>query len=300
MKRLLMVAVIASGLLNVAAFAVGETKPEAPQSTKATPSKAQPKSDKGKMTGEKKKKEEHHCTLRLMWWLLPKDSPELGLQEEDEVVPIGVDQMQVNGVIEYHGDANVQIMRRALSQQVDKKGKAIMTWLPYVTLPLKTDDTDICAILFDMGKGSANSRIFDFKPAIFPFGSLEIINLTRAKVACSLGGKIMTAEPNHTAISSNSFVDRAAPQITLAVQEPGGEEKLLFNSRLIMSGSVRSLFFVMERVDEDKEIRYEVTTVIDINPEGGAAKLPTTTPPAAIKPATKAPTETKSAGKKGA
>lgn len=299
MWRLLIVAAVLGILLDVAAFAAGEPKPETPKTVKDTPGKTPPKSDKGKTAGAKKK-EEHHCTLRLMWWLLPKDYPELGLQQDDEVVPIGVNQMQVNGVIEYHGDPAVQIMRKAPSPEVDKKGKPITAWIPYTTLPLKADDTDICAILFDTGKGSINTRIFDFKPAVFPFGSLQIINLTRAKVACSLGGKVMTADPNRTAISTNSFVERTAPQFTLAVQESGGEEKLLFNSRLIMSSSVRSLFFVIERMDEEKEVRYEVTTVIDINPAGGATKPPTTAPSTVNKPTPKVPAEKKGLPKTGA
>jgi hypothetical protein len=301
MFRTLMAAAFLGGLLTLPTYAAGDAKPNDTTGTKTGGVKAQPKTDNGKMAAAKKKeKEEHHCNLRLMWWQLPKDSPELGLQEENEVVPIGISQMQVNGMIEYHGDAAVQIMRKAPSQQVDKKGKPIMTWLPYAVLPLRNEDTDICAILFDNGKGGASSRLFDFKPSAFPFGSLQIVNLTRGKVACSLDGKVIMAESNRAILSSNSFVERAAPQISLAVMETGGEEHLLFTSRMIMSNTVRSLFFVIERPSEDVDGRYEVTSIVDMNPSlnGGEKPVGDNPPTTPNKPATKGPGEPKAAPKK--
>ena len=300
MLRTLMAAVILSGLLSLPTHAVGEANPNDTTGTKNGGAKAKSKADSGKMAAAKKKeKEEHRCSLRLMWWQLPKDSPELGLQQEDEVVPIGISQMQVNGMIEYHGDPVVQIMRKAPSQQLDKQGKPIMIWLPYAVLPLRNEDTDVCAILFDNGKGGASSRLFDFKPSAFPFGSLQIVNLTRGKVACSLDGKVIMAESNRAILSSNSFVQRAAPQITLAVMETGGEEHLLFTSRMIMSNTVRSLFFIIERPSEDIDGRYEVTSIVDMNPAlSGGGKPAGDNAPTPNKPATKSLGEPKAAGKK--
>jgi hypothetical protein len=295
-----------AGLLCVAAHAANETKPEPPAPKAAA--KAAPKADGGKTAAAKKKeKEEHHCKLRLMWWLAPKEGLELGIQQENEVVPIGISQMQVNGVIDYHGEFAVPIVRKGSTGEVDKKGKPITSWLPYATLPLKPDDSDICVILFDNGKGGAAFRIFDFRTSAFPYGSLEVVNLSRANVACSLDGKVMSAAPGKAITSHNSFAQRTAPQITMAVQENGGEERILFMSRMIMSDNARSLFFVIERPSETIDGRYEVTSIVDMNPNpAGVIRSPSenTDTPAPKSPNAKGdaktPKETKPAPKKAA
>ena len=294
--------------LALAALLGGLACASAPAADPPTGPTTSPKASTKAGAGKKKEKEveQHLCKLRLMWWLAPKDGLELGIQQESEqgqseVVPIGISQMQINGSIDYHGQFAVQVMRKGATGEIDKKGKPIVSWLPYAILPLKPDDTDICVILFDNGKGGANFRIFDFKPATFPYGSLKIVNLCGAKVACSLDGKVILAEPGKAVLSANTFATRAAPQITMAVQEAGGEDRILFMSRMIMSDSTRSLFFVIERPSDDIETRYEVTSVVDFNPNPSGILRPASAAPASNENApAKAPKETKAAPKKPA
>ena len=294
--------------LALAALLGGLACASAPAADPPTGPTTSPKASTKAGAGKKKEKEveQHLCKLRLMWWLVPQGGLELGIQQESEqgqseVVPIGVSQMQINGSIDYHGQFAVQVMRKGATGEIDKKGKPIVSWLPYAILPLKPDDTDICVILFDNGKGGANFRIFDFKPATFPYGSLKIVNLCGAKVACSLDGKVILAEPGKAVLSANTFATRAAPQITMAVQEAGGEDRILFMSRMIMSDSTRSLFFVIERPSDDIETRYEVTSVVDFNPNPSGILRPASAAPASNENApAKAPKETKAAPKKAA
>lgn len=304
MPRFLALAVFLGGLLGASAHAADQPQRVDPPTGPKVAPKAAPKSAAGKK--KEKEKEEHLCKLRLMWWLAPKEGVELGIQQETdqgqrEVTPIGISQMQINGSIDYHGEFGVQVMRKGTTGEVDKKGKAIVTWLPYATLPLKPDDTDICVILFDNGKGGANFRIFDFKPASFPYGSLKVVNLSGAKVACSLDGKLIVAESGKTVLSPNSFATRAAPQITMAVQEAGGEDRILFMSRMIMSDNSRSLFFVIERPGDNIENRYEVTSIVDMNPNPAGLLRPSIVAPAGNEKTPAKPTkETKAAPKKPA
>ncbi len=298
MNRFLVLAALLGGLVGASAPAA-----DPPTGPKTAP-KASPKARAGKK--KEKEIEQHLCKLRLMWWLAPQGELELGIQQESEqgqseVVPIGISQMQINGSIDYHGQFAVQVMRKGTTGEIDKKGKPIVSWLPYATLPLKPDDTDICVILFDNGKGGANFRIFDFKPAAFPYGSLKIVNLCGAKVACSLDGKVILAEPGKAVLSHNTFATRAAPQVTMAVREAGGEDRILFMSRMIMSDSTRSLFFVIERPSDDIETRYEVTSVVDFNPNPSGLLRPSGAAPTGNENApAKAPKETKAAPKKAA
>ncbi len=303
MTRFLALAALLGGLVCASAHAANEPKSNDPPTGPKTAPKASPKAGAGK---KDKEVEQHLCKLRLMWWLSPQDGLELGIQQEsdqgqNDVVPIGISQMQINGSIDYHGQYAVQVMRKGTTGEIDKKGKPIVSWLPYATLPLKPDDTDICVILFDNGKGGANFRIFDFKPATFPYGSLKIVNLCGAKVACSLDGKVILAEPGKAVLSPNSFATRAAPQITMAVQEAGGEDRILFMSRMIMSDSTRSLFFVIERPSDNIETRYEVTSVVDFNPNPAGVLRPSGAAPSGNENApAKAPTESKAAPKRAA
>lgn len=230
-----------------------------------SPTKGGKKSDARGGAG-KKQVEQHRCQLRLMWWVAPTETVELGVQQDDEVMPVGLAQMQVNGTLDYHGEPLVKILKKTDTGVLDKKGKPVFAWTPYTAIPLRPEDTDICAILFDDGKGGARTKLFDFRPAVFPYGSLQIVNLSKKPLTCGLDNRTMTVGPGRNAISPNAFVERAAPQINLASVDANGEPVLLFASRMIMSSFCRSLFFVIERPAEDGETRTEVTSIVDMNP----------------------------------
>ena len=214
----------------------------------------------------KKQESQHRCQLRMMWWVSPAENVELGVQQDDEVVSVGLAQMQVNGTLDYHGEPLVQIMKKTDTGVLDKKGKPVISWTPYATIPLRPEDTDICAILFDDGKGGARTKLFDFRPTVFPYGSLQVVNLSKKPLTCGLDSRTMTIAPGRNVISPNSFIERAAPQINLSTVDANGESVMLFASRMIMSSFCRSLFFVVERPAEDGETRIEVTSIVDMNP----------------------------------
>jgi len=242
----------------------------------------------GGKAAAKKQASQHHCKLRMMWWVAPAESLELGVQQDDEVVPVGLAQMQVNGILDYHGELLVQIMKKTDTGVLDKKGKPVIAWTPYTAIPLRPEDSDVCAILFEDGKGGARSKLFDFNPLIFPYGSLQVVNLSKKPLTCGLDTRTMTVSPGRSAISPNSFVERAAPQIKLSTVDANGEPLVLFSSRMIMSTFCRSLFFVIERPTEDGETQIEVTSIVDMNPN----------PVGVIKSVTPAPTPAPTPGAK--
>jgi hypothetical protein len=243
-----------------------------------------------KAAAAKKLLTQHRCQLRMMWWVSPAENVELGVQQDDEVVSVGLAQMQVNGTLDYHGEPLVQIMKKTDTGVLDKKGKPVIAWTPYATIPLRPEDTDICAILFDDGKGGARTKLFDFRPTVFPYGSLQVVNLSKKPLTCGLDSRTMTIAPGRNVISPNSFIERAAPQINLSTVDANGESVMLFASRMIMSSFCRSLFFVVERPAEDGETRIEVTSIVDMNPNPvgvikSAVPAPAPTPPPTGKPA---------------
>ena len=259
-----------------------------------TPTKAG-KTAGAKAAAAKKLLTQHRCLLRMMWWVAPAEPVELGVQQDEEVIPVGLAQMQVNGTLDYHGEPLVQIMRKTDTGVVDKKGKPVISWTPYATIPLRPDDTDICAILFDDGKGGARSKLFDFRPSVFPYGSLQVVNLSKKPLTCGLDSRTMNIAPGRNVISPNSFVERSAPQINLSTVDANGESVMLLASRMIMSNYCRSLFFVVERPAEDGETRIEVTSIVDMNPNPvgvikSAAPVPAPAPPPSAKPTGAPPT----------
>ena len=148
-----------------------------------------------KAAAAKKLLTQHRCQLRMMWWVSPAENVELGVQQDDEVVSVGLAQMQVNGTLDYHGEPLVQIMKKTDTGVLDKKGKPVIAWTPYATIPLRPEDTDICAILFDDGKGGARTKLFDFRPTVFPYGSLQVVNLSKKPLTCGLDSRTMTIAP---------------------------------------------------------------------------------------------------------
>jgi hypothetical protein len=68
-----------------------------------------------------------------------------------------------------------------------------------------------------------------------------------------------------------------------------------------MSDNSRSLFFVIERPSDNIENRYEVTSIVDMNPNPAGILRPSSNAPASNEnPPAKAPKETKAAPKKAA
>jgi hypothetical protein len=241
------------------------------------------------------------CSLHMTWWDEPPmaegERLELAIQVDKTTTPFMAGQMQIGPAVQYIGPGAVTIVRKLKTQveDVDKKGKPITrtveNWVPLASCVVPAGQPDILVLLMLVpGKPQAIARAFDINQETFPFGSFHILNFSKARVGCSLAGKVFFAEPGKIAKSPMVMSQRQVVNFRLAVFETGGTQRRLYSTPIILDERTRRLYFVTEIPGADIEQRYETRTLVDYRQVQPTA----TEDPATEKPepkATKAPTK---------
>jgi hypothetical protein len=204
------------------------------------------------------------CKLRLAWWNAPENPPELALQGEKERMPFSPEVMSLGLHIDYRGEPNAVILKKTVTTELDKNGKPIVQWLPYCTVPVGPTDTDLAVLLFpDEKRGVAQTRVFDFSPEGFPYGTVQLINFTTARVAISIDGTTFVANSRGSARYPKIFTKRSICSFKLAVAEPTGEQKLLRSTTMIFKPTARLLLFAVEYPGLSEDDRYHTELIVD-------------------------------------
>lgn len=259
MSLLRLLPAVLGGSFLLLGLAQAQTTRE-PAEPKEKPAAREQRSAQGR-TGAKP---QHTWKLRLGWWNAPEELPELALQQGKDQVPISPDVMSLSQVIEYHGDPNIVVVRKAVSAEIDKSGKPIVQWLPYCTIPVGEKDTDLGILLFpDEKRGIAQTRLFDFSPEAFPYGSVQLVNFTTAKIAVSIDGTTFTANSRGTGRYPKVFEKTSACRFFMAAAEANGEQKLLRSTTMIFRETGRFLIFAIENPGASEDARYHTAVIID-------------------------------------
>lgn len=218
------------------------------------------------------------CTLRFAWWNFPSKVPELALQMGRERVPVTPNPMSLSSAIEYKGDVNAVLLRKTLSAETDKTGKPKINWVPYATVVLAAKDTDIGVLLIPNEKDdSCITRTFDFSLESFPFGTLKLVNFSRARIACSLDGVVFLTEPGLVGQCPKKFEERTAASIAVAALEADGQQRVLYSTKVILNKTFRTLFFIVEKEGKDDD-RYQSQCILDVNPYPNGVPPPAPAP----------------------
>ena len=209
-------------------------------------------------------KEIRICKFRFAWWSAPESLPELALQADKERVPFSPDVMALSVVVDYRGEPNAVVLKKTITPEVDKAGKPIVAWLPYCTVPVGPTDTDLAVLLFpDEKRGVAQTRVFDFSPEAFPYGTVQLVNFTSARVAVSIDGTTFIANSRGTARYPKIFTKRTVCPFQMAVAETSGEQKLLRSTTMIFKPSTRLLLFALEYPTDNEQERYHTEVIVD-------------------------------------
>lgn len=204
------------------------------------------------------------CKLRLAWWSAPENPPELALQRGKERVPFSPDVMALSQVHDYRGEPNVVVLSKTLSAELDKAGKPIVLWVPYCTIPVGENDTDLAVLLFpDEARGVVRTRVFNFSPEAFPYGSIQLINFTSAKIAVAIDGTTMVANSRGTAHFPKVFKRLSISTFKMVAAETSGEQRMLRSTTMIFKPTARLLLFAMEIPGAPEEARYHTELIID-------------------------------------
>lgn len=237
------------------------------------------------------------CSLHMTWWdeppLAEGERLELAIQGEKTPTPFMAGQMQIGPAVEYVGTGSVTIVRKVKTQveEVDKKGKPVTrtveNWVPMATCAVPAGKQEVL-ILMMLVQGKVSAYAFDISQESFPFGSFHILNFTKARVGCSLGGKVFFAEPGKLAKSPMVISQRQVMNFRLAVFEAGGAQRRLYSTPIILDERTRRLYFVTEYPGNEIEQRYDTRTLVDYRQvQPAAAEEPTPEKPEPK--ATKAP-----------
>jgi hypothetical protein len=239
-------------------------------------------------------KELRTCKLRLAWWEAPENPPELALQQDKDRMPFSPDVMALSHVIEYRGEPNAVVLKKTVTAELDKAGKPITQWVPYCSIPVGPNDTDLAVLLFtDEKRDIAQTRVFDFSEAAFPYGSIQLVNFTSARVAVAIDGTTCVANSRGVARFPKVFNQRTVSSFKMAVAEANGEQKVLRSTTMILRPTARLLLFALEYPGADEDSRYHTKLIMD-----NFVSLPKPVQPTAPAKKEKVPV-TQSKGKKG-
>ena len=198
---------------------------------------------------------EEPINIRFAWWEMPKNVPELYILSGKEKLRVGAYQMAMSGSVKYTGPHTVELVRKVASTEVDKNGKPVFTYLPFLSINL--DDVkskEVAVLLFpNEEKGTCQFKLFDFSNEAFPAGSFYLINYSKAKLDCSVDGKTFSALPGQKTQCPTIFNERVAAYVAIGVTEPDGTKNLILSTKLIFSKYFRKLYFVTEKKVEDRK-----------------------------------------------
>ena len=204
------------------------------------------------------------CKLRFGWWTALENPPELALQSDKDRIPVSPDVLALSQVIEYRGEPNAVLLKKTVTPELDKNGKPVIQWLPYCTVTVGPADTDLAVLLFpDEKRGVAQTRVFDFSLEAFPYGTVQLVNFTSARVAISIDGTTFVANSRGTARYPSVFSKRSICAFKMAVAEANGEQKLLRSTTMIFKPNARLLLFALEYPGANEDERYHTELIVD-------------------------------------
>ncbi|MBM3868394.1 MAG: hypothetical protein FJ384_05630 [Verrucomicrobia bacterium] len=257
---------------------------------------------KGKARGQA----ERTCALTITWWedpVLPEgETLELGVQGDREVTPIHPSAMNPGGTFLYEGPAKVTVVRKTLVPNPNGKpdAKPVDGWLPYAQFTLGDGDQETLAIMFAAeGAQKAMVRSFNIDAASFPFGGFDVLNFSKSRLLCSMGGKVFFAEPGKRVRSPLVIAKREVVNFFMGVTDADGVQKLIYRAPLILSEKNRRLYFVLDNPDPAAPNRFIAHTMIQhvaghrtietLRGQGGAPRREETAPVPSPEAAPEAP-----------
>ncbi len=249
-----------TGLL-LAALTLGAAAAE-PETKKPGGTTAAAKKAAGK-TGAARAQSERTCALTLTWWeeplLAAGERLELGVQGDLKVTPIYPSTMTAGGTFLYEGPANVSVVRKAMLPDPSGKpgAKPIETWLPFTSFQIGEAETEVLAIMFAQeGLQKVRTRAFDFDVANLPFGGCAILNFSKTRLLCSMGGKVFYAEAGQRARSPLVLNSREVVNFFMGITDADGAQKLIYRAPLVMNEKTRRLYFVLDNPAGDPNNRF--------------------------------------------
>jgi hypothetical protein len=196
-----------------------------------------------------------------------------------ERIPVSPNPMSLSNPIDYKGDVNAVLLKKVTTGETEKDGKPKFAWVPYATIALSPTDTDMGVLLIpNEADDTCITRTFDFGLEAFPYGTLKLVNFSRARIACSLDGAVFMTEPGQTGQCPKKFEERTTASIAVAALEADGQQRVLYSTKVILNKTFRTLFFIIEKNGTAEDERYQSQCILDVNPYPNGAPPPPVAP----------------------
>jgi hypothetical protein len=225
------------------------------------------------------------ATLRFAWWNPPANPPELALLQDKDRIPVWPESMSFSIKSPYFGPPVAILAKKTLGTEKDKQGNPVVIWVPFVSVPIPTDGSDLAVILFaDPSGQSARTQVFDFSEQAFPYGSIQIVNYTNARIDAAIGSASFQIPSGGLGRYPGRFTKRQPARFFLAVTEPGSDPRLITSTTMIFFPNTRMMYFMLETPGAKPEDRYHNSLIMENKViEPAIAPPPSLIPPSEIK-----------------
>jgi hypothetical protein len=204
------------------------------------------------------------ATLRIAWWNMPAEPPQLALLQDKTHVDFIPGVMSLGQKTAYQGPDTVVIAKKSFGAVKDKTGKLPVMFTPFATLPLPADGADLGVLMFpDKAGQSASLQLFDFSEESFPYGSIQIVNFTNSTIDAIVGAKTLKAMPRQTVRYPGRFDKRQPAKFQISATASGEEPYVVCSSTLIFYPDSRLIYFLLESPGATRERRYRDTLIKD-------------------------------------
>jgi hypothetical protein len=153
-----------------------------------------------------------------------------------------------------------------LCTELEKDGETL--WQPLITVSIPAGTREPLVMIFPNGESGAGYKVYDLDPSVFPYGSYQLVNLTKVRLFARLDETGMLLQPGE----HGHF--KGTGQSTLNVWLRVAAEGLDKNSYVVYSSMMRNrsdkrMFMFFHPSDTSPDTPIAVRTLVDFAPQGG-------------------------------
>lgn len=224
------------------------------------------KEEKPSKENTKGDKEEKSYTFRFAWWDMPSVVPDLYIQEGSKYIAIAPYSMEMSPEIELNVKDSLKLLKKVPSTEKDNNGRPKDSYEIYSDINLsQTDSHNLGIILIpDKKRNVVGSRVFDFSPRGFPFGSLITVNFTRSNISCIVDDAKFNIPSGGFSRLPKNFTERSVAFMSVKAINKDGIENQIVSTKAIFTPYVRSIYFIVENPPNSVDA-YDVRCMVDVS-----------------------------------
>ncbi len=224
------------------------------------------KEEKSSKENTKGDKEEKSYTLRFAWWEMPSALPDLYIQDGTKYIAIAPYSMEMSPEIELNVKDSLKLLKKVPSTEKDNNGRPKDSYEIYSDINLsQTDSHNLGIILIPNKKRNVvGSRVFDFSPRGFPFGSLITVNFTQSNISCIVDDTKFNIPSGGFSRLPKNFTERSVAFIGIKAINRDGIENQIVSTKAVFTPYVRSIYFIVENPPNSVNA-YDVRCMVDVN-----------------------------------